>query len=135
MLSISKRARYGLRAMLYLARKNEIIPTKEIAAAEKIPYQFLEQIINDLRQKGFVSSKRGAQGGYYLNKSSTEISMGDIVRFLEDEIQLADCLTGSDEHCELQDQCLAKKGWEKIQEAILVSMDNTSLSDLIHETA
>ncbi len=132
MLTISKRARYGLRAMLYLAQKNEVVSTKEISQAENIPYQFLEQIVHDLRKADLVKAKRGAQGGFSLTKPTDEISMGEVVRLLEKEIYLAGCLSDTAEHCQLQDKCLAKKGWEDLQHTLLDSMDSTTLADLIN---
>ncbi len=131
MLTISKRARYGLRAMLYLAQKNQVTSSREIAQAEDIPIQFLEQIIHDLRKQGLVDSKRGARGGYFLTKSSDRISMSDVVRPLEKEISLAGCLSQTAEHCSRQKNCLAKKGWEDLQKSFLQSMDETSLADLV----
>lgn len=131
MLTISKRARYGLRAMLYLAQKNQVASTREIARAEDIPIQFLEQIIHDLRKQRLVDSKRGAQGGYSLTRPSNQISMGDIVRPLEEEISLAGCLSQTAKHCSRQKHCLAKKGWEDLQKRLLQSMDETSLADLV----
>lgn len=131
MLSISKRARYGLRAMLYLAKKKKVASSKEIAQAEKIPYQFLEQIIHQLRINNLVESKRGAQGGYFLAKPKDQISMGDIIGLLEEDICLASCLGSTDKHCSLENSCLAKKGFKKLQQQLVMSMNKISLEDLL----
>lgn len=131
MLSISKKTRYGLRAMLYLAQQDELVSAKKIAQAEGIPHQFLEQIVNQLRQAQLVKAKRGAHGGYTLAQSTDEIKMAQIVSLLEEKIQLAGCLGGA--HCHKENDCFAKKGWQKAQKKLLKTMEDISLADLLAE--
>jgi len=133
MLTVSKRARYGLRVMLFLAEKNRLASVKEIAHEEEISVQFLEQIIYELKKNGLVNSQRGKYGGYYLAKPSKEISMGDVVRLLEKEICLSSCLAKTAEPCSLEEDCFAKQGWNKVQKSILQIMDSTSLADLLSD--
>jgi len=89
-VKLSNKGRYGVRAMFDIAFHNEGRATqiREIAERQDIPARFLEQIFQDLKRAGLVSSKRGPRGGYQLAKASSEIRIGDILRALEGPIVL-----------------------------------------------
>ena len=84
-MKLSTKGRYGLRAMLDLAlhSESEAVSIASIAARQNISESYLEQLIAKLRKAGLVSSVRGAGGGYVLTKMPEEISVGDILRALE----------------------------------------------------
>ena len=83
-MRISARADYAVRAAVELAAAGEG-PTKgeAIARAQSIPLKFLENILGDLRHAGIVRSQRGAEGGYWLAKPATEITVADVIRAVE----------------------------------------------------
>ena len=86
-MRISKRGEYGLRAMILLAsnqQKNGVMQIKAIAAAERIPVKFLEQILLALKNAGILHSKMGIGGGYALAKPANEIMLGKIIRIRPD---------------------------------------------------
>ncbi len=87
-VKLSNKGRYGVRALFDIAFHNEGRPTQVrlIAQRQGIPIRFLEQIFQDLKRAGLVTSKRGPRGGYALAKASDEIRVGDIVRALEGPI-------------------------------------------------
>ena len=87
-MKLSSKGRYGVRAMFDLAFHGEggAAQIKDIAERQGIPPRFLEQIFQDLRRAGLVSSKRGPRGGYQLARAGREISVGDVVRALEGPI-------------------------------------------------
>jgi Rrf2 family protein len=125
-MKISKRAQYGLRAMVYLAKKpKEIIPLNEISKKEKISLVFLEKIISDLEKAKLVKSKRGASGGYFLARSSKKISAGEIVRVLEDIVPVS-CAG-----CQMARICSTKSVWNDVKDSLDSTLDSTKLSDLI----
>jgi Rrf2 family protein len=84
-VKLSNKGRYGVRALFDIAFHNEGRPTqiREISERELIPARFLEQIFQDLKKAGLISSKRGPRGGYHLARPASEISLGDVVRALE----------------------------------------------------
>jgi Rrf2 family transcriptional regulator, iron-sulfur cluster assembly transcription factor len=89
-MKLSNKGRYGVRALFDLAfhgvgASSQI---RDIAERQSIPPRFLEQIFQDLRRAGLVSSKRGPRGGYQLAKAAHEISLGDVIRALEGAINL-----------------------------------------------
>lgn len=93
---ISKKTKYAINALVYLARENkgnEPIQISRIAESENIPRKFLEAILLDLRNAGMLSSKKGKTGGYYLHKSPDEINIAEVMRLFDGPIALLPCVT------------------------------------------
>lgn len=84
-MNISVKGEYALQAMLDLTMQREDKPVKiaDIARRQKIPQKFLELILANLKQGGFVESRRGAEGGYLLARGRNEITVGEVLRFFE----------------------------------------------------
>jgi Rrf2 family protein len=79
-MRLSKKAEYGLRALVAIARQpRRSWSIQELAAQERIPIKFLEQILLGLRHAGVLSSKRGVGGGYTLVRPAEEIRLGDVI--------------------------------------------------------
>jgi len=89
-VKLSNKGRYGVSALFDIAFHNDgmATQTKDIAERQGIPARFLEQIFQDLKRAGLVTSKRGPKGGYLLARPIEEIRLGDIVRALEGPVQL-----------------------------------------------
>src|ERR1700755_3712532 len=92
---ISQKARYALRALLYLAAQGETGPVQiaEIAEKEKIPRKFLEAILLELKKTGIVRSHRGRQGGYSLGRAAKDISFADVLRGTDGPLALSPCVS------------------------------------------
>lgn len=82
-MKLSNKGRYGVRALFDLAFHGGAAQIREIAERQSIPARFLEQIFQDLRRAGLVSSKRGPRGGYQLTRAPAEISLADVFGALE----------------------------------------------------
>lgn len=85
---VSAKVDYAMRALLELASvakddPRALVKGDTIAAAQHIPMKFLESILRDLRHDGIVSSRRGVEGGYRLDRSASEVTVADVVRALE----------------------------------------------------
>ncbi len=85
---ISQKSQYALRATFELARQYDQgwVKIAQIAQAQAIPTRFLEIILNQLKQAGFIRSKRGSEGGYILTRSPDQLSVGDVLSFMEGPI-------------------------------------------------
>ena len=92
---ISQKARYALRALLYLAAKGGDSPIQiaEIAEAERLPRKFLEQILAELKKPGIVQSHRGRSGGYSLGRAAKDISFADVLRVTDGPLALSPCVS------------------------------------------
>jgi Rrf2 family protein len=90
-VKLSNKGRYGVRAAFDVAFHSEgrAAQIKDIARRQGIPPRFLEQIFQDLKRAGLVTSKRGPRGGYALARPAAEISVGDVVRAVEGPVDLA----------------------------------------------
>ncbi|MEF8846813.1 MAG: Rrf2 family transcriptional regulator [Candidatus Paceibacterota bacterium] len=130
-MKISKKTRYGLRAVIYLAKEKtkSVCSLKEISEDQKISFDYLEKIMAELRKSNIVKSHQGPNGGYSLNKKPGEIKVGEIVEALEGG-SLVDCISelGS---CPQSEDCLAKEVWQKLQQTINKALDTVTLKDLI----
>jgi Rrf2 family cysteine metabolism transcriptional repressor len=136
-MRLSTRSEYGIRAMAQLAAKAHggmPVPLRELAEAESISEQYLEQIFIDLRKAGFVQSVRGAKGGYFLARDPKEIRVGALLRVLEGDLAPYDCVrpdTVSD--CERLDTCVTRKVWLKLRDSMAEAMDQLTLADMVEE--
>jgi Rrf2 family protein len=92
---LSKKAKYGLKAMAILAKEYGKGPLLigDIAKRERIPSKFLELILLELKKKGFLQSKKGKGGGYYLSKLPDTISVGALIRALDGPLALLPCVS------------------------------------------
>jgi Rrf2 family protein len=132
-------AEYGLICALHLARRNEEGPItgREIASGERLPPDYVEQILLRLRRAGIVKSTRGARGGYALARPAAEISVRDIISASELATFDLHCLTHpvDDERCSLAHQCSIRPVWMMLQRRIDDVLESVRLSDLLADEA
>lgn len=133
-MRITTRSRYGLRAVLYLARRRQPgpAPLSEIAAAEELPAAFLERILAQLRDAGLVRTTRGAAGGYELARPATQISAGDVVAVLENPRPMVECLEQPDS-CSRTATCHARPAWRRLDQAVAGALAGVSIAELNQE--
>ncbi len=129
-MNISVKSEYALKAVFdlasqYLAAKNgagSMVPIKiaEIARRQKIPQKFLELILAGLKQNGFVDSRRGAEGGYMLARSADAITVGEVLRALEN-IRSSSKTRTNDPFGEV---------WQRVDTAVSDVLDRTTFGEL-----
>lgn len=135
-IMLSKKAKYALKALLYLTREKEkgLALISEIAAAEKIPRKFLEAILVDLKTQGALYSIRGKKGGYKLAKEPQYISVGNVIRMIDGPLAAIPCV--SQQYYRRCDECVDEQSCEirlvmkKVRDATSDILDGTSLADL-----
>lgn len=131
---ISQKARYALRALLALARvgPGNTLMTSEIAAGQKIPKKFLEQILLQLKANGLVRSHRGRTGGYELVRPADKVMFGEVLRLIDGPIALLPCLSKVAyrrcEDCRSEDSCELRHVFSRVALASRDVLDNTSLA-------
>ncbi|MDO4632494.1 MAG: Rrf2 family transcriptional regulator [Eubacteriales bacterium] len=136
-MKLSTKGRYGLRAMIDLAMfcEEETVSISCIAARQHISESYLEQLVRKLRKAELVVSSRGAQGGYRLARPAAEISVGDILRALEGNLDAVECPgLKEDQGCEGADFCVTKFVWQKINDSITEAVDEIHLDQLVNES-
>jgi Rrf2 family cysteine metabolism transcriptional repressor len=136
----STRSEYGVRVMVELARRGGVEPVAltEIAEHERLPLAYLEHLVARLRRAGLIESRRGAHGGYLLAREPQRITMAEVVAALEGEIAPVECITSSPDgsvHCSLeldaQHVCTTKVLWTRVRGAIVQTLEQTTLAELI----
>ena len=133
-MKLSTKGRYGLRALIDLARYSEEEPVSisSIAARQDISEGYLEQLMALMKRAGLVKSIRGAAGGYVLAKSAKEISVGDVLRALEGKLEPAECAAFHPEKgCKASANCVTKYVWQKINDSINQTVDEMNLKALV----
>src|SRR5690606_9682396 len=92
---LSKKTKYALKALQYLTRAKDRGPVliAEIAANEGIPQKFLEAILLELKKVGFLESRKGKGGGYFLARPPEAVTMGAVVRKMEGPLALLPCVS------------------------------------------
>jgi len=95
MAVLTRKSKYGLKALLLLAREHGRGPVQasELAGREGIPEKFLQAILLDLKRRGIVQSKRGQGGGYQLARDPAGVSFGEVIRVLEGPLALTPCVS------------------------------------------
>lgn len=135
-MHISSKCYYGLRALYDLALNHDrpTVKIAEIAQRQRIPPRFLEMILAQLKQGGFVESRRGADGGYRLAKPAAEVTVGDVVRFIDGPLAPVDCVSQSrPKPCTFEGECAFFSLWKRAREALSGVLDGTTLADLVEE--
>jgi Rrf2 family protein len=139
---LSAKAKYGLKALVRLAREPQLraVLGADLAAKERIPKKFLEQILLDLKHRGLLQTRRGRNGGYHLMRPPSEITVGEIVRALDGPIAPLPCVSLS-AHARACDDCLdeATCGTHLVMQQVRDSMsrilDSTTLADVVRMIA
>jgi Rrf2 family protein len=140
-MKLSKRGEYALRALLDLtmahALDRPLVPLTALAEAQRIPATFLEQILIDLRQGGFLSSTRGKYGGYSLARAAEDITIGELVRHIDGPLAPIGCASVTAyERCSCPDEehCGLRLIMMDVRNAISNVLDRYSLAHLAEVT-
>ena len=133
---LSQKCQYALRASFHLAKHYGLGPVRiaEIAEAQAIPKRFLEVILSQLKQGGFVVSHRGNEGGYELDRDPSGLTVGEVIRFVEGPIGPVGCMASdSKSGCPLRGACVFLPMWEKVRNRVEGVYDNTTFRDLVEK--
>ncbi|MEJ2640098.1 MAG: Rrf2 family transcriptional regulator [Desulfosarcinaceae bacterium] len=133
-MKLSTRSRYGTRLMVDLAEHYAQGPVqiRDIAKRQSISVKYLEQLIIPLKKAGFITSVRGPKGGHLLSKPPASITTGEIVRVLEKETGLVQCLD-SPEICERLEGCPTRNLWKRATQAFYDQLDGVTLANLVQD--
>lgn len=136
-MKMSTKGRYGLRALIDLAQysENEPVSITSISARQGISERYLEQLMSKLKKAEIIKSIRGAGGGYILAKPIEDISVGDILRALEGNIEPVECSgIQSESSCHSSGGCVSKIVWQKINDSVNEAVDGIMLEELVNES-
>lgn len=137
---LSKKAKYGLKAVIHLARNyynsEGAIIISELSKEEYIPRKFLEKILLELKRSDILQSRMGRHGGYTLSRTPDKIFMGEIVRILDGPIGPLPCVSQYAYQpcydCKDEKSCEIRKVMKLVRDATVSILDKTSLEDALH---
>jgi Rrf2 family cysteine metabolism transcriptional repressor len=128
-MDVSVKGEYALRAVFDLAGRGDPDPVKiaEIAARQRIPQKFLELILSQLKQGGFLGSRRGADGGYFLARPPRNITVGDVLRHIDGPISPG----RKQQRGNLPPDSPFPELWQEVERALSSVIDKTTFADLV----
>jgi len=132
---LSKKTKYGLKALSYLAKQEPNVPIliSDISESENISKKFLESILLTLKKSGILSSKKGKGGGYYLIKNSNEIKISTIIRLLEGPIAMLPCVSlnyyEKCDDCKSEELCSLNILMAEVRDSTLKILENKTLAN------
>jgi len=132
-MRITYKGDYALKAMLDLAIHygDKPVSIQHMADSLDIPIKFLEQVLLELKKGGFVDSRRGKVGGYLLAKPPSEISLGQVVRFIASPVEPIACVEDGYKGCRDLYKCVFRDVWQRVSDATLSIVDNVTFADLM----
>ena len=134
---ISQRSRYALKALIRLVRagKGSSLSTRVIADQEAIPVSFLEQIMLDLKRAGFVGSRRGKEGGYFIDRDPATLSLATVLRQIDGPVAPLPCLSKTAyrrcEDCRDEAACSLRAILADTHEAVLAILEKRTLAEAL----
>jgi len=136
-MRITTWAEYGVICALNLAKRASAIPVtgRDIAAQERLPADYVEQILLRLRRAGVITSTRGARGGYMLARPAAEISLRDVIHASELETFDVHCISHpvEEDRCSSSHNCSIRPVWMMLQHRIDEVLSSVSLADLLED--
>lgn len=134
---LTQKTKYSMLALTRLAKEygKGTLSINQIAESEIIPKRFLESILLELKKSGYLGSKLGKKGGYFLMKKPEEISLLEIMRLFEGAIALLPCISEkyyqSCEHCKDENTCSIRLTFKDIRDYTYNKLASTTLATLI----
>lgn len=132
-MKVSSKGEYALRALIFLGNhQGKVFGIKEISEKTSVSIPYLEQLLLQLKKFGYVSSKRGAKGGYVLQRSAEEINIGEVIRNFEGPLSPMGCASITKyEPCSLEAGCQLKPLWSLVRDTIAFVLERVTLDDLV----
>ncbi|GEM62922.1 Rrf2 family transcriptional regulator [Sphingobacterium faecium NBRC 15299] len=136
---LSKKTKYAIKALMVLGRNYGKDPMQivKIAEEENIPKKFLEQILLEMRNAGILYSKKGAGGGYSLNKAPEDVYLSQVMRLIDGPIALLPCVSlnfyRSCDECTTEHACGIRDTFVEVRNAMLQILNDTSVASLINK--
>ncbi len=140
-MKLTKRGEYALRALIDFGIAHELgrplLKVGELVEKERLPVKFLEQILMQLRGAGFIDTKRGKTGGYFLAKNAREISFGEVIRLIDGPLAPIACVSQTAYQrctCPDEDHCGLRMLMMDVRNAIARILDRYVLADVVEIT-
>ena len=133
---LSRKSKYGLKALLVLAREAGKGPVliAELARRDAIPQKYLEAILLELKRHGVVQSQKGKGGGYFLSRKPADVTFGEVIRVLDGPLAAVPCVSQTAymkcAECIDEVTCGVRLAMKEVRDATAEILDHTTLADV-----
>ena|ERR1700677_626204 len=137
---LSKRAKYGIRALLYLAdhQGEGPIQIRDISEKLEIPRKFLEAILLDLRNEGILQSRKGKEGGYLMERSPDTVTLGRVIRMIDGPLAYVPCVSQTAysrcSDCPDEKSCVIRWIMKDVRDTTAHILDEMTLDRMVEKT-
>lgn len=133
MLRLSKKVEYALMALRYIVVSNDTIVTaKEISSKFSIPHELLAKILQKLKKEQILESIKGVNGGYRLHRAPEEIKLTELIKSLDGDFSITECIHGqSEDDCSMFNGCTIKSPVNKMQKELENFFETKTISDFV----
>lgn len=134
---LTARGKYGLKALAHLAtlQPGETTQAKDIAKAKNIPKKFLDAILGDLRNAGFIYSRKGPGGGYMLARAPSDIMLGEVIRTIDGPLAPIACASRTAyqpcRDCKSVKACTVRLIMTRVRDAMSDVLDRVTIADMV----
>ncbi len=133
MTLITRNTDYAIRALLELAgNKDEFLSARQIARSQRVPYQFLRRILQELIKKKLTVSKGGRGGGFRIGKNPDSITAVEVMEIFQGDIQLSDCMFRN-KPCVNRSSCVLRKRIVKIDKLVKKEFEDITIGGLLKD--
>ncbi len=133
-MQLTKQTNYALRILMYCAAREGTVRLADVAKFYGLSETFLHKVLLAARDAGFVTTMRGRAGGLKLARPAEDISVGDVVRAMEERIELADCFR-ADSGCPLEQSCGLNGALHRALDAFFDVLNDYTIADITDERA
>lgn len=133
MIKLSRLACYGVVILTEMAEGEKLRTASDISLATRLPEPTVAKVLKLLAKNGFVSSSRGINGGYSMDRLPDDISVAEIIEAMDGDISLTGCVDGRSEDCRLKGGCSLIGCWDTLNAAVRQAFTGAKLSGIIAE--
>jgi FeS assembly SUF system regulator len=132
MIRLTRQADYGIVVMTYFARvgETETHTARDVAGEIHLPLPMVSKILKCLARGGLLTSHRGVNGGYNLERAPEEVSVADVITALEGPINMTTCTDDDSDCCEIDEVCNVKGNWQLVNQVVRQALENITLEHM-----
>lgn len=133
-MQITKHTNYALRMLMYCAAHEGAVRLVDVVSFYGLSHSFMQKVLQATTKAGFLTTTRGRTGGLQLSRPATEITVGEVVRAMEDRFEMAECFR-DDVSCPLEKSCGLNTAFHEALAAFLSALDGYTIADITDERA
>jgi FeS assembly SUF system regulator len=132
MLRLNRMTDYGIVVLGQMAQDvGRVRTAAALAEASGVPVPTVSKLLKQMTAASLITARRGAKGGYALDRPAAEVTVTEIIQALEGPIALTACVDGAEDCCEVEHSCPMRGNWNRVNRAIRAALDGVTLADML----